>query len=237
MKKTFVVAIDGHAGCGKSSICSETSKQNSWVYISTGALYRGLAYLARTRNIKLENHEALEELLSDFCENSSWNEKSQSLFYKKENIGSHLMSEEIGKMASIFAKETRVREKLLPLQRQMINSFPQKIVLVEGRDITTVVCQDAPLKIFMTASIEERASRRLKQLQENKQDKQISLEDLKKEIAERDHNDSSRELAPLVKAQDALLFDTTGLSFADCILKLSKSIEAAYARSLHSQGE
>lgn len=113
----------------------------------------------------------------------------------------------------------------------MIGSFPQKIVLVEGRDITTVVCQDAPLKIFMTASIEERASRRLKQLQENKQDKQISLEDLKKEIAARDHNDSSRALAPLLKAKDALLFDTTGLSFTDCILKLSKSIEAAYAKS------
>lgn len=235
MKKTFVVAIDGHAGCGKSSISAEASKRNSWVYISTGSLYRGLGYLAAREGINLENESALEELLSHFCENTSWNDKTQSLFYKNENLGPHIGSENIGKVASLVAKKNRVREMFLPLQRKMINGFPGKVVLVEGRDITTVVCPEAPLKIFMTASIEERATRRFKQLQEMKLKDAPTLEELKKEIAARDHNDSSRDLAPLLQAQDALLFDTTGLSFEDCIKKLSHSIEDAYGRSAHKK--
>ena len=105
MEKTFVVAIDGHAGCGKSSICSEASKRNNWVYISTGALYRGLGYLAKDRKIALQDDAQLEELLQDFCKNSSWDEKSQSLFYKKENLGPYLISEEMGTMASLLAKK------------------------------------------------------------------------------------------------------------------------------------
>ena len=180
MKNTFVVAIDGHAGCGKSSICSEASKNNNWVYISTGALYRALGYLSQKGKINTENDRDLEALLEDFYQNTSWNEKSQSLSYKQKDFGSELFSEEIGALASALAKKDKVRAKLLPLQRNLINAFTGRTVLVEGRDITTVVCPEAPLKVFMTASIEERATRRLKQLKESNPLEAKTLEALKK---------------------------------------------------------
>lgn len=224
MKNTFVVAIDGHAGCGKSSICSQTSKNMGWVYISTGALYRGLGYLAKKKNINTQDKTALSELLEDFYKNISWNEKSLSLHYKNEDLGPHLFSEEIGFAASNLAKKSLVREKLLPLQRNLIKPFEGRTILVEGRDITTVVCPEAPLKIFMTASIEERAKRRLKQLQDLGSGHQKTFEELKEEISKRDHNDASRELAPLIKTHDSITFDTSGLGFDECIKKLSDII-------------
>ena len=227
MENIFIVAIDGHAGCGKSSICSQASLRMGWVYISTGALYRALGYLAKTKKINTEIENKLEELLENFCENTSWNEKSQSLFYKEINLAEHLVSEEIGARASSLAKVERVRERLLPLQRNLINSFSGRVVLVEGRDITSVVCPDAPLKIFMTATIEDRAVRRLKQLKEASPTSTKTLSELKDEIFERDKNDSTREIAPLLKTEDAIEFDTSGVDFETCVEKLSKLVSSS----------
>ena len=224
MENIFVIAIDGHAGCGKSSISSAASKNMGWVYFSTGALYRGLGFLAKRESINTEDENFLASLLDDFSKNTSWNEISQSLYYKDEDLGPHLISEEIGTRASQLAKKSLVREKLLPLQRSLIKSFPGKVVLVEGRDITTVVCPEAPLKIFMTASIEERAKRRLAQLKDSKAETSINLEELIEEISKRDHNDSSRDLAPLLETKDSVHFDTGSLSFDDCVKKLSELV-------------
>lgn len=226
MKNIFIVAVDGHAGCGKSSICSQTCKKMNWVYISTGALYRGLGYLAHQNKIDTENQEELNILLDDFSKHISWDEKSQSLYYKTKDLGPYLLSEEVGFQASRLATKDLVRDKLLPLQRDLINSFQQKTVLVEGRDIGTVVCPDAPLKIFMTASIEVRALRRLKQLEQVLVKNKKTLPELKQEISKRDHNDSTRKLAPLLKSDDAISFDTSGLSFDLCVEELSKVILA-----------
>ena len=224
MKNIFVVAIDGHAGCGKSSISSKASKNMGWVYFSTGALYRGLGFLAERENIDTNKHELLASLLNKFNEHTSWNEISQSLYYKDEDLGPYLLNESIGTKASDLAKKPIVREKLLPLQRNLIKSFPGRVILVEGRDITTVVCPEAPLKIFMTASIEERAKRRLDQLKENNPKISISLQELMEEISKRDHNDSSRELAPLFETKDSIHFDTGSMSFKECVRKLSELI-------------
>ena len=165
MEKPFVVAVDGTAGSGKSSICSSTCEKNSWIYINTGALYRGIGYTAHKLKIDSNDPKQLEEVLDHFNKNYSWDHKTLTLSYQGENISPFLIAEEVGSMASKLASKSIVREKLLPLQRELINSYSGHTVLVDGRDIGTVVCPNAPLKIFMSASIEARATRRVKQLE------------------------------------------------------------------------
>ncbi len=224
MKNVLVVAVDGNAGCGKSSICATTCQKNGWVYINTGALYRGLGYLAHKEQTKTENTDELSKLLENFSQNYSWDESSNSLNYKGVDISEFLIAEEVGFKASQIASKKLVREKLLPLQRNLIESYKNQIVLVDGRDIGTVVYPDAPLKLFMSASLEARAIRRLKQLEDSEQKHKMSLEELKKEMLKRDVNDSSREIAPLAKAEDAVLFDTSNLTFEECVIKLTQLV-------------
>lgn len=225
MGRHFVVAVDGTAGCGKSSICSATCQKNNWVYINTGALYRGVGYIAHKNNVDSEDPEALESLLEQFAQNYSWQEDTQELHYQGLNISDFLTAEEVGYKASQIASKPIVREKLLPLQRSLVNSYPNQTVLVDGRDIGTVVFPDAPLKIFMSASIEARAVRRLKQLQEAEPTHHITLEELKEDMLRRDLNDSNRKIAPLAQAKDAVLFETSDLSFEECVEKLSELIK------------
>lgn len=224
MENIFVVAVDGNAGCGKSSICSTTCKKNKWVYINTGALYRGLGYIAYKEKVNTENTEELTKLLDRYTENYSWNEESQTLHYENIDISEFLITEEAGFKASQIASKKLVRDKLLPLQRNLIESYENNVVIVDGRDIGTVVYPDAIIKIFMSASIEARAIRRLKQLENSQQIKEQSFENLKEEMLKRDVNDSNRKIAPLAKAKGAVLFDTSDLTFDECVENLTSLV-------------
>lgn len=215
-----VIAVDGTAGSGKSSICSAVCKKKSWIYINTGALYRAVAYLLTlNKNTEISNTE-IEQAISDFEKNYIWDESTQYLFYKGQNITAHLNSQSVGNMASSIAKLPLVRKNLLPIQKNLIKKYKDKIVLVDGRDIATVIAPDAKVKIFMTASIKERAKRRLLQLGQK-----IDLNHLEQEIKDRDVQDSTRKIAPLTKVKEAIELDTGSMDFEDCVDTLIKIIE------------
>ena len=214
----MIVAVDGPAGSGKSSVCAEACRRIGWSYINTGFLYRAIAYICMQREVDFNIEDSLVETAVDFVNCYKWESKEQRLFYKGEDITSFLADREVGNKASYIAKSPSVREHLLPVQRSLGLDTYQG-VMMDGRDIGTVVFPDADLKIFMTASLEERASRRKAQL-EQMQDTVISYEAIKQDIASRDRQDAARSVAPLKQAEDALVFDTSGIGVEDAINSL-----------------
>jgi cytidylate kinase len=201
-KRPIIVAVDGPAGSGKSTICSEVSARIGWSYVNTGALYRGVGLLARDRGIDLQDENAVGEMLESLAGAIRWDYERRMLFCGDENLTARLNSAEAGNAASFIAKQQKVRRLLLPVQRSLALDAP-KGAMVDGRDIGTVVFPDADLKVFMTANLEERARRRLKQIEGK------SLDAVMADIASRDRQDSGRGEAPLRKADDAVEFDTS----------------------------
>lgn len=211
-----IVAVDGPAGSGKSSVCSRVCAETGWTYVNTGFLYRAVAYLGRERGLVPagsyvgREQDELIALLDDFCEHLAWNPQSQKVHFKDFDLTPHLYSDQAGQDASTIGKNTLVREKLLPLQRKLALQATQGAV-VDGRDIGSVVFPDAALKIFLTASIEERARRRLHQLKDGAAPSESELEAIKSSIRERDQQDAGRGAAPLIRAPDAVLIDSSSL--------------------------
>ncbi len=213
MKRTkpVIVAIDGPAGSGKSSICALVTARIGWTYVNTGALYRAVGLLARERGIDLSNDAAVAQMVVEIGGDLEWKSDKRALFYQGKDLTAALNSEEAGSAASKVAKLPMVRERLLPVQRQLTLSAPVG-ALVDGRDIGTVVFPDADLKIFLTASLEERSRRRLHQLGTSDSDAAPELvEDIKRQVAKRDERDSGRDVAPLKQAADAIVVDTSSM--------------------------
>lgn len=208
-----LVAIDGPAGSGKSSVCAKVCEKLGWTYLNTGFLYRAVAVVANRNGNKLDDSSALAKIASDFATNLRWEPKTMQVWWNNEDISTALYADQIGQDASKVAKNAELRKGLLPIQRRFAYEA-QDGALIDGRDIGTVVFPDAPLKIFLTASIEERAKRRWEQLNpsDNSSSDLQSLEELQKSIAQRDKQDAERTNAPLKKADDAVLLDTSGLS-------------------------
>ncbi|MBK5247009.1 MAG: (d)CMP kinase [Peptostreptococcaceae bacterium] len=213
MSKLIRVAIDGPSGAGKSTIAKAVGKQLNLDYIDTGAMYRAVAYKMIANNVSIFEMEKLEKLLAgteiDFS--------NGNIILDDEIINEKIRTPEISKMASDCSALPQVREKLVALQRKMGET---KNVIMDGRDIGTNVLVDAEFKLFMTASPEERAKRRYIEL--NEKGEKVSFAQVLKDIKERDHNDSTRALNPLKKAEDALELDTTGMSIEEvinCVLK------------------
>jgi cytidylate kinase len=231
-KRPIIIAVDGPAGSGKSTICSEVSRKIGWSYVNTGALYRGVGLLARDRGINLEDESAVGAMLGKLAGDIRWDYEKHQLFCGDENLTPRLGSAEAGNAASFIAKQQKVRQLLLPVQRNLALHAP-KGAMVDGRDIGTVVFPDADLKIFMTANLEERARRRLLQL-ENKSGaapstnspsgNNHSLSEVMEDIARRDSQDSKRGEAPLKKADDAVEFDTSAWSQTEVVDALIKII-------------
>lgn len=205
--KKINIAIDGPAGSGKTSSAKQVAKMLGYIYIDTGAMYRSVAlHWLRT---KMPLGEAfLEKLMPEINIEMKYNDNELRVFLNGEDISDEIRSPEISRYASSVSAFACVREKLVEQQRNLAKNGG---AVVDGRDIGTVVLPNAELKIFLTASVEERAKRRRKELLEK--NIEISLDELIKQIEERDYNDSNREHSPLKKAHDAIEIDTSSLSF------------------------
>ncbi len=206
-KHGFSVAIDGPAGAGKSTIARSAARALSLVYLDTGAFYRTIAYAALSKNVDCGNLSAMEEFLSTVCIEPQWDaEGLQHMIVNGEDVTASIRSPQVSQMASVVAAIPAVRAFLLDSQRKVARNYA---VIMDGRDIGTVVLPDADVKIFLTASAEVRAKRRWLELQQkNAPD---TYEQVLQEMIERDLRDTQREIAPLRQAEDAILLDTSDL--------------------------
>lgn len=216
MTEKIRIAIDGPSGAGKSTIARSVAEVLGIDYIDTGAMYRAIGYKLLQNQISLDDKEALNRLLSateiDFAYGN--------IILDGEIINDRIRTPEITKMASDASALAEVREKLVALQRGM---GQKKSVVMDGRDIGTNVLKDAEYKFFMTASAAERALRRWLELAEKGET--AALEQVEADIIQRDHNDSTRKLNPLQKAEDAIELDTTGLTIAEVTQKILEVIK------------
>lgn len=220
--KPKIIAIDGPAGSGKSTISSKIAKQMGWSYINTGAIYRAVGLIAVEADIDIENESQVVELVSTVANDLVWDGDSSEIFYKGRNLTGELRSEKAGYAASVIAKQEKLRESLLPVQRKLAMEARSGAIL-DGRDIGTVVFPNADVKIFLTASLEERAKRRLRQLGESCQD---DLASIQSEMATRDERDASRDAAPLKKADDAIEFDSSSYALDEVVDNLLNLIRS-----------
>ncbi len=217
-----IVAVDGPAGSGKSSICHTVADHLGWTYINTGALYRAVGVLALSSGINLDDQHGLASMVDEVAADLRWDATDRQIWHLQQNLTAKLQTEEAGYAASKVAKQPLVRDRLLPLQRQLTLSAP-KGALVDGRDIGTVVFPDADLKIFLTASLEERSRRRMAQLSPGAKVAE-ALEDIKKGLARRDERDEGRGVAPLKQAVGAVVLDTSLLNFEQTVEALERMI-------------
>ncbi|MGN0027347.1 MAG: (d)CMP kinase [Clostridium sp.] len=210
------VAIDGPAGAGKSTIAKLVAKNFDLMYINTGAMYRAVALVAKEKNIENTDIDALCTMIDSF----DMKFENDDLILNGENIQEKITMPEISAIVSKYASIKEVRSKLVKLQRDMSKKFD---VIMDGRDIGTVVLKDSKFKFFLTATPEARAERRYKELK----DRGLSVDysTILEDIIKRDYIDSHREVDPLKKAEDAIEIDTTNLSIDEVVEKISLSIK------------
>ncbi|WP_066873724.1 (d)CMP kinase [Clostridium mediterraneense] len=216
MNNKINVAIDGPAGAGKSTIAKIIAKNLGLMYINTGAMYRAVTLKALEYKISSSDISKLEDLI----DNMEIHFDNDDLILNGKNINDKLTMPEITKNVSEYASIKEVRVKLVDLMRKMSSKFN---VIMDGRDIGTVVLKDAKYKFFLTASAEERADRRYKELLEK--GLKVDYKEILDDIIRRDEYDSTREVDPLRKAEDALEIDTTGLNIEEVVLKISSYIK------------
>jgi len=226
MLKGFIIAIDGPAAAGKSTIAKKIAQKLRYTYIDTGAMYRALTHKAIQSGINMDSDNDLAGLL----ENTEIllipdNNGGQAVWIDGVDYSDEIRSQEVTASVSKVAAHSTVRKLMVDKQRELANGTS---VVMDGRDIGTAVLPDADLKIFMTASVDERAERRF---QENeKRGIHSSLSRLKEEIEQRDRADSEREVSPLKKAEDAILVDTTSLSIEEVVDKVIELAEMRMER-------
>lgn len=218
---SIAIAIDGPAGAGKSTISKAAAKQLGYIYIDTGALYRTVGLAASRAGVEPVEGKEVDDLLSKITVELTFNEKGeQVVLLDKEDVSGLIRTPEASMMASKISAVPAVRAYLLDLQRDMAK---KNNVIMDGRDIGTVILPDAEVKIFLTATPEARAERRYKELKEKGMD--VKYEDILEDVKTRDYNDSHREIAPLKQADDAILADTTEVDLQgsiDLIIKIIK---------------
>lgn len=214
------VAIDGPAGAGKSSVAKMVAKDMGMVYVDTGAMYRAVAYAAINSGVVIEeNQDKVEEIANRIHIELDYKDGVLSVYLDNEDISSKIRTPQISKGASAVATMAGVRKRLVQMQRDMAKKTN---IIMDGRDICSVVLPDADIKLFLTASVEERANRRYKELIEKGES--CKLEQIKADIAARDKNDSEREISPLKKAEDAMLLDTSDMTFDEVVEKIKELI-------------
>lgn len=211
-KKCYSVAIDGPAGAGKSTMARRAAQTLNFVYVDTGAIYRTVAYAALSRGISPENGEVVAALLPEIRLDLSWQDGIQHMLLDGCDVTAEIRKPEISDGASKVAALPVVRDFLMETQR---NAAKTHSVIMDGRDIGTVVLPDADVKIFLSASPEVRAKRRLLELQA--QNRAATYEEVLRDIKERDYRDSHRKAAPLRQADDAVLLDTSDLSLEESV--------------------
>lgn len=208
----YNVAIDGPAGAGKSTIAKLVAKEKGYIYVDTGAMYRGLAIHFLDKGIKPGETDKVIEACKDAEVTIAYEDGVQHVYLNGTDISSRLRNEEVGNMASVTSAIPEVRKKLLELQQNLAKT--QKVIM-DGRDIGTCVLPDADVKVYLTASVETRAKRRYQELQEKGED--CNLEEIAHDIEERDHRDMTREIAPLKQAEDAVLIDSSDMTIDEVV--------------------
>ncbi len=214
-----VIAIDGPSGAGKSTVAKLVAEKLGYFYLNTGAMYRAVALYLHKKGKTPDNvitEEDLKGIELDF-------DNEGNIYLNGENVAEKILSPEISKLASDFSKLPVVRKVLTEQQRKIGLKKPS---VLEGRDIGTVVFPDAKYKFFLDATPEERAKRRYLQLKEKNPDTKINFEEILKQQIERDKQDSSRDIAPLKKADDAVYIDTTGMEIKDVVQKILEFIKS-----------
>ncbi len=227
MNNKITIAIDGFSSTGKSTVAKQLAKELGYVYVDTGAMYRAVALFAMRNSLITDssfNKEALIAQLPEINLKFVFNDKLgfAAIYLNGENVEEEIRTMEVSQFVSKVAVVSEVREKLVSLQKIMGR---EKGVVMDGRDIGTVVFPNAELKIFMTASAQKRAKRRYLELQGNKQ--KVSYEEVLKNVEERDYLDTSRKDSPLVKAEDAVEVDNSEMGIDEQFEKIYSLAQAA----------
>lgn len=208
----YNVAIDGPAGAGKSTVAKRVAKELGFVYVDTGAMYRALAIFFLKKGLKPEDTKEIAEVCKEAEVTIGYEDGIQQVYLNGENVTAMLRKEEVGNMASVSSAIGEVRAQLLELQRGLAKT---KDVVMDGRDIGTNILPNADVKIYLTASVETRAKRRYLELQEK--GVACDLQEIAKDIEERDTRDMNREIAPLCQAKDAVYVDSSDMTIDEVV--------------------
>lgn len=218
---SIAIALDGPAGAGKSSIAKRAAKALDYIYVDTGALYRTIGLAASRKGVEPKPSKEVENLLSEITVDLTFNDSGeQVVLLNGEDVSGLIRTPEASMMASKISAVPTVRAYLLDLQRNIAKTHN---VIMDGRDIGTVVLPDAKVKIFLSASPEARAERRYKELCEKGMD--VKYEDVLNDVITRDYNDTHRETAPLKPAQGCIMVDTTEIDFEQSVEKIISVIK------------
>lgn len=210
--KRFAIAVDGPAGSGKSTVAKMVARKLGIIYVDTGAMYRTVALHCTQENIPLEEEAAVVAALDGLNMRIQPDTDGQRIFLNEEDVTAKIRTAEIGKGASVVAAYQKVRERMVELQQEMAR---EQSVIMDGRDIGTVVLPHAEVKIYLDADAGERARRRVGELEAKGET--ADFEEIKKMIIQRDYNDMHREHSPLKKAEDAISLDSTGMSIEEVL--------------------
>lgn len=220
-KDTMIVAIDGPCGSGKSTIGKLVAKELNYLYIDTGAMYRCVALLVVENQIDISDDVALLNVLSEIQIQLKVVDQQNRVILNQRDVTDLIRQNEISKAASAVAQNSKIREHLVAIQRRMVTG--ELGVVLDGRDVATVVFPQAQVKIFLTAEEKIRATRRFEQLK--LKGKPVAFEKLLKEIADRDQTDQMRALAPLKKHEDATLVDNSEMTIDETVKYLTSLVE------------
>ena len=220
--KYVSVAVDGPAGSGKSTITKMVAKSLGFNYVDTGAMYRALTYNFLSNGLDELEEEKIKELLSRTEFRVEYVDGIQYVYINDVEVSDKIRTAEVSKYTSLFAKSPAVRDFLIETQRNLANT---NNIIMDGRDIASVVLPNADVKIFLTASVEERARRRVLDF-ERQGIENVDFEKVKEDIKARDWQDENRDIAPLVKVESATLLDTTCLTIDEVVEKMAELVKS-----------
>lgn len=220
--KYVSVAVDGPAGSGKSTITKMVAKSLGFNYVDTGAMYRALTFNFLSNNLSELDEERIKELLSTVQFRVEYIDGVQYVYVNNEEVSDKIRTAEVSQYTSLFAKSPAVREFLIDTQRNLAGS---NNIIMDGRDIASVVLPNADVKIFLTASVEERARRRVLDFERQGIEK-VDFEKVKEDIKARDWQDENRDIAPLVQVESATLLDTTSLTIDEVVAKMTELVKS-----------
>ena len=215
-----VIALDGPAGAGKSTVAKQIAKKLNLLYVDTGAMYRAITYVVLKKCINVFDESKITRLLDQIRIDFKKNKNNQiDVYFNRKKINDELRTRELDRNVSIVCKYQKVREYMVQLQRKISENYD---VILDGRDIGTVVFPGAPYKFYLDASVDERAKRRLL---DKKNKEKTPFEEIKKDIIKRDKIDSSRKLSPLKRAKDAVYVDTTNMTIDKVVNSILKKMK------------
>ena len=216
----FNVAIDGPAGAGKSSVAKAVAKTENFIYVDTGAMYRAIGLFMVRNGVDIHDAEKVGEKLPEVFVTIRYEEGVQKVILNDEDVSGFIRTEEVSNAASVTSSYPAVRAKLFELQQSLAR---ENDIIMDGRDIGTVILPNADLKIYLTASVEERARRRY--LENLEKGIECMLAEIEEDVRERDYRDMNRETAPLRQAEDAYLLDSSNMTMEEVVEKIVSMVD------------